>query len=125
MAIRGKNVAKVGESTGSPVLLYAKQTVAGTTTYTLFNHANQNFNFRVVNAWVVMTGAGGAGDTVKLTDGTNDITNTMSVAAAADKDVLSFSTLDDAYHTIGKGDKLQVVTASDALCLVYVEVVRV
>lgn len=77
-------------------------------------------NCRILDAWGIMTGAGAALDTVKLTDGTNDISDTVDLSSAGDTDRFTVGELDDAYTDISEGGSLKVVTASDALCRVYI-----
>ena len=104
---------------GVPFVL-VQPAIAGTATYRLYD-ANAPKRFRVIRVWGVMTGAGGAGDTVVVNDGANNITNVVSVAALADQDVWDAVQIDDAQHTVDKGGSLRVVTASDALSIVYIE----
>lgn len=125
MAIRGANLAKLSDPGGTVPFVFSQTTAAGTSTYSLqVGHRHRLGDMRVIKAWGIMTGAGAAADTVKLTDGTNDITNTVDVSALADKAYFDFN-IDDAYYKLQKDDTLKVVTASDALCEVYVMVVRV
>ena len=94
------------------------QTVAGTTDYTLIEALLKDC--RIVRVWAIMTGAGGADDTLKVTDGTNDITDTVDLSSLGDTDLFDVGELDDAYTDIAKGGSIAVTTASDALCRVYV-----
>jgi hypothetical protein len=114
---------------GFAPMIFTIATEASVTSKTLFGqgatasvtgHAPDNL--RVINWWVVMTGAGGGGDTVQLTDGSgNAISSAVDVSAAGDNDIVSGGEVYDAYSDIPKysGD-IRVVTASDALCRVYV-----
>jgi hypothetical protein len=115
------NIADLG--IGIPFAIQA-QTAAGATEKVVFN-ANAPFKVRVLQAFGTMTGAGAAGDTVKLTDGTNDVTNAVDVSAKGDKATFQFGEVDDARHDIAANGTLKVVTASDALCLVTIIGVRV
>ena len=74
----------------------------------------------VVDAYVVMNGAGAASDAVKITDGTSDITDDLDVSAAGDTDRVAFGEIDDANATIAKGGQLYVVSTSGALCDVHI-----
>lgn len=79
-------------------------------------------HLRVIDWWVVMLGAGAALDTVQLTDASsNAISSAVDLSSAGDTDIVSGGEIDNAYSDIVKysGDIL-VVTASDALCRVYV-----
>ena len=111
-------------------LVHTIQTVAGTTSLSLFGQGPSASrkgrapdNLRVTTAWVVMTGAGAGGDTVQLTNQSgNAITEALDVSAFIDGRQAHFQNVNDAYTDITKwsGD-IFVVTASDALCRVYVE----
>ena len=103
-----------------PSFVIAQPTVAGTATYRVFDN-NAPKQFRVIYAWGVMTGAGAAADTVVINDGATAITNTADVSTLSDQDVFDFTQINDAEHTILKNGSLRVVTASDALCIVYIE----
>jgi hypothetical protein len=63
----------------------------------------------VIDFWAIGEGSGAA-DTVKLTDGTNDITNALDMST--DKGVVRASTIDDAYSSIAAGGTLALVVAS-------------
>ena len=85
---------------------------------------------RIINAWVVMTGAGTTGATVVLKNGTtNAITDTLSVAAAADQALVPFTKINDAYHEVAAGATLRATKASGGGdfggCIVYVMGLRV
>lgn len=101
------------------------QTVAGTTTYNMFDVNGCPHNkIEVINAWMILTAAPGAGDTVvvnKLASGVaSAITDTKAINALADTDLVAFSDIVDSTNTIIKGQNLQIVTASDALARVFV-----
>lgn len=99
---------------GLPILVQF-QTVSGTSSY--------NFTMprkcKVIDMWAVQNAAGGAADTAKLTDGTNDITNALDLNKS-DKVVTRVGTIDDAYSTIAKDGTLNVTTASDATADIFV-----
>lgn len=126
--ISGKAHARLGHPQGSVPFVYQCTNTASTTTVTC-GPEQLEFPIRVIQAWGIMTGAGGAGDTVvlnKVSGGvTNAITNTASVAAFSDTDQFDFSQINDANYRLTKGDKLSVTTASGALCEVYALCVRV
>jgi len=92
--------------------------VAATSAYTLVE--SLPYDCRIIRAWGIMTGAGAASDTVKVTDGTNDISDTVDLSSAGDTDLFDVGELDDAYTDIAKGGKIAVTTASGALCRIYV-----
>ena len=75
---------------------------------------------RIVLVWGLMTGAGAAGDTVKITDGTNDITTAQDLSAKGDKALFPFIDIDDARRDVTAGIVLHAVNASGGLVDVYV-----
>jgi hypothetical protein len=93
-------------------------TTAGTASYSMFN-GHAPFQFVVVGVQGVMTGAGGAGDTVVLNDiSGNHITEVMNLAGLADNATFVAATIDNAYSMVNSwtGD-LVVATASGATCM--------
>lgn len=108
---------------GIPFVL-VQPTVAGTATYRIYDN-NAPKRFRVIYATGVMTGAGAAADTVVLNDGTNSITDTVDLSTLGDTAVFDFADINDLYHQVSKGGSLRVVTASDALCIVYIHCIWV
>jgi hypothetical protein len=70
------------------------------------------FKFRVVDVVVEPRGASTNG-TMKITNGTNDITNAM--VCAVDKTMVRAGTVDNAYSTIAKGGSLSIVCAGDTV----------
>lgn len=82
---------------------------------------------RVVDAWVVMRGAGVATTLLTVGNGAAAITNGMDVSGA-DKAVVRAAEIDDAAHEIAAGGSLRVTTsvgATQPACTVYVLGVRV
>ncbi len=90
-------------------------TVVGTSSYKPFD-ADAPAKFRVIDFWAYSALAG-AGDTVKLTDGTTDITDALDMAT--DKDLKRATTIDDAANEIAVDGTLEVVTASGAVCRAF------
>ena len=74
--------------------------------------ADAPFKFRIVEVIIEPRGASTNG-TVKITNGTNDITNAM--VAAVDKTMVRATTIDNAYSTIAAGGSLEIVCAGDAV----------
>lgn len=72
--------------------------------------------FRVIDAWGIGT-PGAASDTFKITDGTNDITDTVAITAAL---VGRVGTIDDSYWDIAAGGSLAVVAASNLDATVFI-----
>lgn len=82
---------------------------------------------RVINAWLVLRGAGVASTTITVKNSTNAISDTMA-ASGSDKAVVRCATLDDAYWEVAAGGTLRVTSATGATqpaATVYVEVIRV
>jgi hypothetical protein len=67
---------------------------------------------RVVDAHAVLKGAGTTSDTYQVFNGSNAISDAVSIASAGDKDVVRIGEIDDAYHEIDAGGTLKV-TATD------------
>lgn len=70
------------------------------------------FKLRIVDVIIEPRGASANG-TMKITNGTNDITNAM--VCAVDKTMVRAGTIDDAYSTIAAGGTIEVVCAGDAV----------
>lgn len=82
---------------------------------------------RVVDAWLVLRGAGVASTTLQVKNGANAITNAMA-ASGADTDVVRAGTINDANHEIAAGGTLRVTSATGVTqpaATVYVLGVRV
>ena len=92
-------------------VLVFEVTTGATTGLEIFNQ-NAPFKFEVVGVSIQPRGASVNG-TMKLTNGTNDITNAMVVAA--DKTMVVPTTIDNDYSTIEKGQTLEVVCAGDSV----------
>ena len=86
-------------------------TTGATSGLEIFNQ-NAPFKFEVVGVSIQPRGASTNG-TMKLTNGTNDITNAMVVAV--DKTMVVAATIDDVYSTIEKGQTLEVVCAGSSV----------
>jgi len=113
-------LADVGASGGVPFVLTA--TLAAGSTVQIHN-ANAPFKYRVLDAWSVAKSADGG--TWKLTDGSNDITDAVTVTGT-DKTINRAGTIDDAYHEIAASGSLSVVgDGANADGEVYVLCMRV
>jgi hypothetical protein len=136
--INGKSlhpVSTVQGQLGSPVFaLYVDSTISsGAATTDIIFDANCPFAMRIVDFRGILTeNSANKAETVKLTDGTSDITDTISIAAAGsdnDTDIFRAGEIDDAYATLKKGDSLKLVkgaTAGHVISLdAYVLAVRV
>lgn len=72
----------------------------------IFGEIGAPFKFEVLDVVLQPRGASTAG-TMKLTDGTNDITDAM--VCAVDKTMVRVGTIDNDYSKIEKGGNLQIV----------------
>ena len=83
---------------------------------------------RVVDAWIVLTGAGVTGGNVTVGNAANAITDAMA-ATGSDTAIVRAGTIDDAYHEIAAAGTLRITPvatdANAAPCTVYVLAVRV
>lgn len=82
---------------------------------------------RVIDAWLVLRGAGVATTTLQVKNGANAITDAMA-ASGADKALVRAASIDDAQHEIAAGGTLRVTSATGATqpdATVYVLGVRV
>lgn len=69
---------------------------------------------RIIDAWLVLTGAGVESATLQLKNGTtNAITDAMA-ASGSDQALVRAATINDAYHEIAAGGTLRVTGASGA-----------
>jgi hypothetical protein len=117
--ITGGNCADIGSSGGVSFILRAALTSGNTVGV---HNANAPFKYRIVDAWSVATS--GDGGSWKLTDGSNDITDTVTVTGT-NKTIDRAGTIDDAYHEIAASGSLSVVgDGANADVEVYVLCVR-
>lgn len=82
---------------------------------------------RVIDAWLVLRGAGVSTTTVKVQNGATTITDAMA-ASGSDKALVRCATLDDAQWEIAAGGTLRVKSetgASQPACTVFVRGIRV
>ena len=97
----------------------AIQTVAATATYNIFT-SNCPSGLKVIDYYAIATGgAGAASDTAVVDDGTTAIGTTLDMNIA-DTTIARTLVLNDATQGIARGGSLRVVTASAAVCLVYI-----
>lgn len=81
----------------------------------------------VIDAYVVLTGAGVANTVLTVGSGANIITNTIDVSGA-DQALVRATTINDANQTIAAGGDLRIVTTVGATqpdCVVYVTALRI
>lgn len=82
---------------------------------------------RVIDAWLVLKGAGVATTTLQVKNGTSAITNAMA-ASGSDTALVRAANIDDAAHEIAAGGTLRVTSATGATqpdAIVYVSAIRV
>lgn len=82
---------------------------------------------RVIDAWLVLRGAGVPSTTLQVKNGADAITSTMA-ASGADQALVRATSINDAFHEIAAGGTLRVTSASGATqpaATVYVLGVRV
>lgn len=106
-----------GAKVGVPFVV-SMTTVAATSSYDVWTPLPRGL--KILDCWCYASGgAGGGSDTVKLTDGTNDITAAIDVNVA-DNTRAPVVSIDDAYASIAKGGTLNVTTASAAVARVHI-----
>jgi len=88
-----------------PILIIDIVTTGAATGLEIFK-VNAPFKFEILDVIIQARGTSTSG-TMKLTDGTNDITD--AIVVATDKAVTRVGTIDDAYSTIKKGGTLEIV----------------
>jgi hypothetical protein len=71
------------------------------------------YKTRIIDAWLVLRGAGVASTTLQVKNGTNAITDAMA-ASGADQALVRAASIDDAYHEIAAGGTLRVTSATGA-----------
>ena len=115
------NLADSDASAGAVPFILQAAIAAGATV--AIHNADAPFKYRVIDAWSIATSADGG--TWKITDGTNDITDTVTVAAS-DKDIDRVGTVDDAYNEIAASGSLSVVGDGATLdAIVYINCIRI
>lgn len=100
----------VKDNVGTPLVVHYEVT-EGAAEISIFN-GNAPFKFEVLEVTVQCRNASANG-TIKVTDGTNDITE--AIACAVDKTVTRASTIDDAYSTIAASGSLKFVATGDVV----------
>ena len=74
--------------------------------------ADAPFKFEVIDVTIQPRGASTNG-TIKITNGTNDITD--AIVCAVDKTMIKATTIDNAYSTIAAAGTLEIVCAGDSV----------
>lgn len=122
--LTGKKFANQSTASATPgtgAIILRAQLVAGNTV--AIHNADAPFKYRIIDAWSIAQSADGG--TWKLDNGTNDITNAVTVTGA-DKTRNAPSTIDDAYWEIAASGTLRVVgDGANADVTVFVMVERV
>lgn len=89
---------------------------------TAIYNANAPFKFRIIDAWVVVTG--GTDGTWKLTDGTNDITTALNLPA--DTAIGRAESIDNDHHEIAANGTLNaVLSVSTDDALLYILAIKI
>lgn len=99
-----ENMADADSSSGGMLIVIEATLTAGSTV--AVHSSNAPYKFKVIDAWSIALSADGG--TWKITDGTNDITDTVTVTGT-DKTINKAGTIDDAYNEISKNGSLSVV----------------
>lgn len=68
---------------------------------------------RVIDAWLILTGAGVASATLQIKNGSNAITDEMA-ASGSDQALVRAASINDAYHEIAAGGTLRITGANGA-----------
>jgi len=105
--------AKLGtlENNDAPLIAITKEVTTGSADVKIYD-ADAPFKFEIVDVIVQPRGASTNG-TIKLTDGTNDITD--AIVCAVDKTIGRASTIDNDYSEIAADGTLQIVCAGDVV----------
>ncbi len=108
-ALEPPTVANANVVGGVPVV-YRVDIVAGATGNTDVVLTNKT---RVIDAWLILRGAGVATTTLQVKNGSNAITDAMA-ASGSDKAIVHAASIDDAYYEIAAAGTLRVTSATGA-----------
>lgn len=97
-----------------------REAVSGTSEIKVFD-SDAPFKFEILDFHIICTDANAG--TVKLTDGTNDITNALT-HGTSDKALVAVGTIDDAYNAIAKNGKLSIVPATGGTSIAVIRCKR-
>ena len=78
------------------------------------------FKMQIIDWWVVATAGSG---TIKITDGTDDITD--AVTCSGDTDIVGGGEIDDDYSTVAKAGTLKMVSTGAGAGEVFAMAIRV
>ena len=110
---KGKIVPLVAAKGGvNQLIAFTYNVTTGAATGLEIFKADAPFKFEVVDVIVQPRGTSNNG-TIKITNGTNDITNAM--VCAVDKTMVRPTTIDDVYSTIEADGTLDIVCAGDTI----------
>lgn len=116
---------------GGVTFVREQQTAVSTANYYLFNGGGVGRQgARVMGFKGIMTGAGAALDTVQLfaidgdTATATAITEAIDLSALAEDDHFTCAVLEKTARRLAKQDYLRITTVSDAVCIVWVELMR-
>ena len=125
------NPSSASCNVGTTFVVHEKIVTGDSNTVTLFS---KNFpcKARLIDAHVVMYGDGASGDTWKVQHGDGassesftDVTDTVTVSAAGDRDIVRAGELSDAAWEINRNASVKLITASGALVDLYLTYVPV
>jgi len=109
---KGKIQSIVAGAEGiNQVTAFTYDVTTGAASILIFD-GNAPFKFEVVDVIIQPRGTSSNG-TMKITNGTSDITDAMT--CATDKTIARASTIDDAYSTIEENGSLEIVCAGDSV----------
>lgn len=128
-SLTGSDVAVVADDNviGGIPLIYRIDMAGGATANADITVTHK---IRVIDAWVVLRGAGTTSDTIQLKNGTtNAITDALDISGS-DQAVVRAGTINDAYHEIAAAGILRVTetdggSSDSPACTVYVSAIRV
>ncbi len=105
----------------APADLWIREDIAATGTIKVFE-SDAPFKFQVVDFHIICTD--NVAGTVKLTDGTSDITDALT-HGTTDKAKVGVGTIDDAKYEIAKNGSLNIVTATGGKSVAFIHLKRV
>lgn len=110
---KGKIVALMPTKAGiNQLIAFTYNVTTGATSGLEMFKGNAPFKFEVVDV-VVQPRENSTNGTLKVTNGTNDITDAM--VCAVDKTMVHSASIDDAYSEIDAGETLEIVCAGDTV----------
>ena len=106
-----QSIVAGAEGINQPMAFTFNVTIGAATGLEIFKK-NAPFKFEVIDVTIQPRGTSTSG-TIKITNGTNDITDVM--ICAVDKTMVKAASIDDAYSTIEKDGTLDIVCAGTVI----------